>query len=372
MSVIIITAATLISYLQAWSYTNNVDLSLFRIFLLVIILLLGTIHFYFDTKNKKQNFILTERISWLVFFFLITLVSINAQKFYLLVPFVLSFILASVPIEKMIEQMLLVYSVFFVATVLASIFTSYATKGLWGFYHPNVASGYLVGIQMLLLLYSVYDNGTKIYLSPLMLIIPFLNVLTASSAGTIVSLMLSLLFFTKRKFQIYRRPVILFVFSLLPAILNYIVILIYRTNSGGIGDVLNTALSSRPYIWSKATETFSYSLFPTREKILFFDNFGNGYSMPIDSVYVEIPLTCGLLFSFLFMFIFFRFVTIGKNLTLSQGKEKLNTLLLCTLLMLLYGVIESHAIEYQVNPLLIVMIVCIYRKYSLKQNNFLW
>ncbi|MEE8736075.1 hypothetical protein [Bifidobacterium subtile] len=372
MSIIILIAASLISYLQAWSYTKTNDVSQYRLLLLLIIVLVSVIYFYLDVKNKKRQLFLYEKVSWGVLFLLVLVTSFDAQKFYLLIPFVLGFIFATTPIKKLIGQMIVIYSVFFCITFATSLITGRAAQGLWGFYHPNIASGYLVGIQILLLLYSVYEPPKKTYLILPMLFIPVLNFLTVSSAGIIVSVLLSLLFFSRRRIHVYKHTNLILFLSLLPCALNYIIILIYKMNLGGVGKFLDTALSSRPYIWTKTTETYTFSLFPTKDKILFFDDSGTGYTMPIDSVYVQIPLACGLLFSFIFLFLFLRFSLIGRKINLKHGEIKLNTLLLCHLLMLLYGIIESHAIEYQVNPLIIIMIICVYRKYSLKEKDFLW
>lgn len=372
MSFIVIFIISLISYLPAWSFTKSYDVSQYRIMLLAFAILLCLLYYYFSIVKKTRRTFFQEKVWWLFISLLLIVTSVDIKKFYLLIPLIIGFSFASISFEKLIKQLLIAYSLFYIFTIIVSLFIKSSNNGLWGFYHPNIASGYLIGIQILLLLYHNFCSSNNAITYIIIGIIPVINYFTHSSAGLIISVVLSLYFFIGNKYLFTGKPALVMVLSFFPALLNYLIIVFYLMNPADLGSKLNAVLSSRPYIWNMAMQNYSLEFFARQDKILFSDESGNYYEMPIDSLYIYVPLTCGIIFSIIIfgLFIFFNYV-ISKNYSYKY-RSQMECMLFISLSMLLYGLIETHAIEYQVNPLIIFMIVYLYRKFGLNEKNVLY
>lgn len=374
MASFILILITTLSYLQAIDDSQKIQLQRIRLILAILILLVCTMHILLAKDKEHVSQFLQQRVIWLFVVILLLVTCITTQKFYLLIPAVTGISLAAEPLHKITKQLTLVYCISFLMVVLVSTI-KYHNFRTFGFYHQNVAYGYLLGIQILLSLMSVFYKKYRIlYIFIIIASTLFFGIFTQSLGGALISILLVTILLIRKKTSFISKKIYVIPATILPALLSYFAVIIYRLNLFHIGESINSLLSSRPYIWSTVFEQHKLNLFPSNDVSIFMDTKGQSYSMPVDSVYISIPFSLGIIFSVLMfsLFIVFSNVSTKVHLLNSDIKELfLNKIILIHILMLLYGAIEVHAIEYQVNPVMILMFIILYRIYGVHKKNFM-
>ncbi len=371
MSTILIICITLISYMQAWSFSQYYDLKPARFMIFIFVLLFCGIKYIWDIYAHERKSFLSERVLLIFFATLAIVLSVQSEKFYLLIPLIIGIIVFNIPIAKILYKLCAVYMIFFFGTVLLSFIGVNNQTGLWGFYHANVASGYVVGVQVILALISAYSPPKRNICTFVSFLLVLLSILASSSAGVIVGLCITFVAFYGHKIKIARHPILLICMTIFPLAMTYLLISIYRISPLGVGGYLNRLLSSRLFIWDTTLKTFNLQLFPREEAIVFDAGGGYTYTMPIDSIYISIPVSCGIVFFGMLLSLFYLFSLLSlKQRILTKKEEGVANVLFClNVIMLIYGIVEVHAVEYQVNPLIFIIVIYLYKFFQTKKQN---
>lgn len=182
------------------------------------------------------------------------------------------------------------------------------------------------------------------------------------SAGGIITNILFL--FVPLLLKIKLKDVVWVFALLLPCFVPYFLTLGYRVSGGVYGDgffqKINYYFSSRLYIWDLALQQFPIT-FTGLDSLIFRDfETGAGYSMPIDSLYIMAPLSFGLIFVVSYLVIVVSLPSASFFCSKKKCRSVVSVLWLLEIVQI-YGIVETHISEYQVNPLLWIIPVVVYK-----------
>lgn len=356
--------ASLVAYLQAWSYNTEHDIDRLRVVCLAFFLMTCLCHLFIEYIRKRCIYSLYEKMSLIVFVLFTGFFSIYIEKLYLFIPLIFGYVFKNLDISYILKRLLIIYTSLYLLTLL--LYFTNVLNGAWGFYHINVAASYIVGILAVCFMLIFFQSRRELFIKIYSLVCVISSLFTGSVAGIIVSILLVVPILFELKFKVLN-PILVYGFVFLPLIITLLILLIYQYNIFGLGENLNSLLSSRPYIWNETIKSFDIGLFPHEDTLVFADISGNAYTMPIDSIYISIPYSCGLIYSVLVFSSIVYFVHLILKYKDICGEDN-NFLIYIVIVMLLYGVVEIHAIEYQVMPVMYIVFYFIFNPKYLYVN----
>ncbi len=276
-------------------------------------------------------------------------------------------------IDKLIFRDLIIRMA--VCAVAFSLFCANADTSAWqasrislGFYHPNTLGGMLmiIGIEMMYV-FRNSKNPVPYLFSILLLVFNWMICKSRTSLGVLTFAILCFILLKlnvnliKNKVSQFlaRNSYVLFV------LLSFTLVLIYRSNSA-LGAQLDSWFSTRLSLADNYLNIYGINLF------------GNAIST-FDDVYVAVDGTLYYTVDMAFIcnalsygIVGFLFFSIFYNLSFRElYKEKKYFLILSTLLMLVYGMMETGSFRYCDNTLLVILSAGIFSKNENEEEFYL-